>query len=196
MKDSLAFEVHQTYPPDTSRSFWRRNRQALLRSAFLITGYTCLLVDILTPGIPWSFLAIGGLMVVWTVFLYHPQVENTVIKKLCDSLIAVCLYLFLLDSVIGGGWSGFVVPIVFFGDLILIGAYFLLFFNKRKRDFLPLFELILIGLIATLCALVGLRYLDWQMVVMGSVCMALLILCFALFSKPLCAELRKKFHTR
>ena len=34
----------------------------------------------------------------------------------------------LLDSVLGGGWSGFVVPIVFFGELIVTGGYFLLFF--------------------------------------------------------------------
>ncbi len=186
--------VRLTYPPTTALSFWRRNRRALWRSAFFLTGYACLLVNLLTGGMPWSLIAIGGLTVLWVVFLYHPQVENTPIKKLCDSAIAVCLYLFLLDSVIGGGWSGFVVPIVFFGDLVIIGSYFLLYFQKRKRDFLPLFELILAGLVITLCELVGLRYLDWPMIVVGGVSLGLLALSLALFWKPLGAEFQKKFH--
>ena len=123
------------------------------------------------------------------------QVEATPIKKLCDTALAVCLYLFLLDSVVGGGWSGFVVPIVFFGELIVTGGYFLLFFHKRKRDFLPLFELILIGLVGTLLSLAGLKRLDWPMIVVGGVSLGLLLLSFLLFRKPLWLEIRKKFHT-
>ncbi|MEG1471607.1 MAG: DUF6320 domain-containing protein [Clostridia bacterium] len=187
-------KVRLSYPPNPKSSFWRRNRQALLRSGFLLAGYACLLVNLLGRGMPWSLIVIGGLMVFWVIFLYHPQVENTVIKKLCDSLIAVCLYLFLLDSVLGGGWSAYVVPIVFFGDLIVICGYFLLFFTKQKRNFLPLFELLLAGLVITLCTWVGFRFLDWPMIVVGSVSLGLLALCMALFWKPLGTELRKKFH--
>ncbi|MEG0124553.1 MAG: hypothetical protein RR816_00595, partial [Clostridia bacterium] len=82
-------KVRLSYPPNPKSSFWRRNRQALLRSGFLLAGYACLLVNLLGRGMPWSLIVIGGLMVFWVIFLYHPQVENTVIKKLCDSLIAV-----------------------------------------------------------------------------------------------------------
>ena len=186
--------VHLTYPPATALSFWKRNRQALWRSLFLLLGYSCLLINLLAGGMPWSLIVIGGLMVTWVVLIYRPQVENTVIKKLCDSLIAVCLYLFLLDSIVGGGWSGFVVPIVFFGDLVLIGSYFLLFFKKRKRDFLPLFELLLAGVVITLCELVGFHYLDWPMVVVGGVSLGLLVLSLALFGQPMREEFQKKFH--
>ena len=187
--------VHVTYPTGTSQSFWKRNRQALWRSAFLLAGYVCLIVDLLTPGIAWSLIAIGGLMVVWVAVLYRPQVEDTPIKKLCDSAIAICLYLLLLDSVIGGGWSAFVVPIVFFGELIVVGGYFLLFFQKRKRDFLPLFELFLIGLVGTLLALAGAEQLNWPMIVAGGVSLGLPVLSLLLFWKPLTREIRKKFHT-
>ena len=113
--------VHITYPPNTSQSFWRRNRQALWRSAFVLAGYLCLIINLLTQGPAWSLIVIGGLMTVWIALIYQPQVEATPIKKLCDTALAVCLYLFLLDSVVGGGWSGFVVPIVFFGELIVTG---------------------------------------------------------------------------
>ena len=186
--------VRLTYPPQTPLSFWRRNRLSLWRSAFLVAGYVCLIVNLLTGGIPWSFIVIGGLMLFWIVFLYRPQVENTLIKKFSDILIAVCLYLFLLDSVLGAGWSGFVVPIVFFGDLIMIGLFFLLSFGRQKRNFLPLFELILVGLVSTLLALTGVRELNWPMIVVGGVSLGLLILCLVLFWKPMSAELRKKFH--
>ena len=77
----------------------------------------------------------------------------------------------------------------------MTGGYFLLFFHKRKRDFLPLFELILIGLVGTLLSLAGLRQLDWPMVVVGGVSLGLLVLSFLLFRKPLWREIRKKFHT-
>ena len=187
--------VHATYPPNTPQSFWRRNRHALWRSAFVLAGYLCLIINLLTGGQAWSLIVIGGLMTFWVAFIYQPQVEATPIKKLCDTALAVCLYLLLLDSVLGGGWSGFVVPIVCFGELIVTGGYFLLFFHKRKRDFLPLFELILIGLVGTLLALAGLKRLDWPMIVVGGVSVGLLLLSFLLFRKPLWLEIRKKFHT-
>ena len=66
-------------------------------------------------------IAIGGLCVVWVAFVYRPMVEHTLIKKLSDVSIAVCLYLFLLHAILQQGWSNFVVPIVFFSDLLLIG---------------------------------------------------------------------------
>ena len=34
--------VHATYPPNTPQSFWRRNRHALWRSAFVLAGYLSL----------------------------------------------------------------------------------------------------------------------------------------------------------
>ena len=187
--------VHATYPPNTPQSFWRRNRQALWRSAFVLTGYLCLIINLLTGGRAWSLIVIGGLMTFWVTFVYQPQVEATPIKKLCDTALAVCLYLLLLDSVVGGGWRGFVVPIVFFAVLIVTGGYFLLFFHKRKRDFLPLFELILIGLAGTLLSLAGLKRLNWPMIVVGVVSLGLLSLSFLLFRRPLWLEIRKKFHT-
>lgn len=187
--------VHITYPPGTPQSFWRRNRQALWRSAFVLAGYLCLIINLLTGGRAWSLIVIGGLMTFWVTFVYQPQVEATPIKKLCDTALAVCLYLLLLDSVVGDGWRGFVVPIVFFAELIVTGGYFLLFFHKRKRDFLPLFELILIGLAGTLLSLAGLKRLNWPMIVVGVVSLGLLSLSFLLFRRPLWLEIRKKFHT-
>ena len=84
---------------------------------------------------------------------------------------------------------------MFFGERIVTGGYFLLLFHKRKRDFLPLFELILIGLVGTLLALAGLKRLDWPMIVVSGVSVGLLLLSFLLFRKPLWLEIRKKFHT-
>lgn len=187
--------VHVTYPTAKPLSFWRRNRLSIWRGLFILAGYVCLIVNMLTGGVAWSIIVTGALMLAWIVLFYRPQVESTPIKKLCDIAIAVCLYLFLLDSVLNTDLSEYVVPIVFFGDLILIGLYFMLFFRRQKRNFLPLFELILVGLVSTLLALAGVRSLHWPMIVVGGVSLGLLILCFVFFRKPLAEELRKKFHT-
>lgn len=188
--------VRITYPAAAPLSFWHRNWLALWRSAFLLASYVCLIVNLLTGGIAWSIVVVGGLTLAWIVFFYRPQVENTLIKKLCDMLIAACLYLYLLDSVLGTSWSGFVVPIVFFGDLVFIGGLFVLSFRKQKRNFLPLFELICVGLASTLLALTGVAELSWPMIVVGGVSLGLLVVCLVPFWTPMRLELRKKFHTR
>lgn len=186
--------VHVIYPEHSRASFFRRNRISILRSVFLFAGYACLIINLLTSVFPWSLIVIGGLCVFWVALIYRPLVENTLIKKLSDTGIAVCLYLFLLDALLGTNLRDYVVPIVFFGDLILIGCLFLLFFQKQKRNFMPLFELILIGLVAMLCGLAGLRDVNWSLIVVGSVSLGLVVLSFALFPKALTLEFRKKLH--
>ncbi len=187
-------EVHRTYPEQSPRTFWRRNRKELLRSAFVITCYILVIVNLCVGGMPWALIAIGGMGVFWVAFNKRPLVEITLIKELSHIGVAVCLYLFLLDAILGQGWSDFVAPIVFFGDLVVLGFLYLAFFKKQKRNFLPLFELILTGLIAMLCGLVGLRDVNWPLIVVGSVSLGLSVLSAALFFKPIAEEFRKKFH--
>ncbi len=187
-------QVKVTYPQLSPRSFWRRNRLELARSLFGTLSYLCLLINLLTGGTAWSLAAVGGLAVAWITFFYKPLVENTVIKKMTDIGSAVCLYLFLLDWLFGGGWSGLVTPIVFFADLIIAGTYFLTFFRKEKRNFLPLFELMLVGLVAIFCGLVGWRLLNWPLFVVGGVSLALAALTLALHFREISAEIMKKVH--
>ena len=187
-------QVHVTYPELARQSFWRRNRRELWRGMFAFAGYACGLVNLAVGGTPWALAAIGGLAVLWVAVFYKPLVENTAIKKITDVGIAACLYLFLLDEVLGGGWSALVVPIVLFADLIVAGTFFLAFFKKEKRNFLPLFELTLGGFVAILTGLVGWNKLDWPLIVVGSVSMALVVLTAALHWKEIKVEFRKKMH--
>lgn len=194
-KGATELLIHRIYPQCKPGNFFKRNRQDLLRSGFMTAGYTCLIVNLLTGGMPWSLIAIGGLGVAWIAFVYRPMVEHTLIKKLSDISIAVCLYLFLLDAILEQGWSDFVVPIVFFSDLLLIGFIYLAFFKKQKRNFMPLFELLLAGIVAILLSLTGiLRGPDWPQIVMGSVSLGLLVLSVILFPKDVLRELHKKMH--
>ena len=187
-------QVHVTYPELTPHSFWRRNSRELMRGIFVFLAYACGLINIVIGGIPWAVGAIGGLMVLWVAFFYRPLVEHTAIKKMTDVGAAVCLYLFLLDWVFGGGWSSFVVPIVLFAGLIIAGTFFLAYFKKQKRNFLPLFELTLGGFVAIFCGLVGWSRLDWPLIVVGSVSLALVVLTAALHWKEIRVEFRKKMH--
>ena len=192
--DIPPMQVHVTYPALTARSFWHRNSRELIRGLFMLLGYACGLINILTGGIPWSLAVIGGLAVFWIAVLYKPLVENTIIKKITDVGCAVCLYLFLLDWIFGGNWSGFVAPIVFFADLIIAGTYFLAYFKKEKRNFLPLFELSLAGLVAIFCGMVGWSKLDWPLIVVGSVSLGFVVLTIALHFRVIWVEFSKKIH--
>lgn len=187
-------QVHITYPELTQHSFWRRNRRELARGLFVLLAYACGVVNLAVGGKAWSLAAIGGLAVLWIAVFYKPLVENTIIKKITDVGGAVCLYLFLLDGIFGGNWSGFVTPIVFFAALIIAGTYFLAYFKKEKRNFMPLFELILAGFVAIFCGLVGWRKLDWPLIVVGSVSLALVVLTVALHFHAFTRELKKKIH--
>lgn len=188
------FQVHKTYPELTPHSFWRRNRRELARTAFAFIAYACALVNVCVGGDVWSLAAIGGMMVLWIAVFYRPLVENTAIKKITDVGAAVCLYLFLLDGIFGGNWSGFVAPIVFFADLIVAGTYFLAYFKKEKRNFLPLFELSLAGLVGIFCGLVGWRRVDWPLIVVGAVSLTLVVLTVALHWREIRVEFSKKIH--
>ncbi|MCE5343050.1 MAG: DUF6320 domain-containing protein [Eubacteriales bacterium] len=192
--EKTPMQVHVTYPQLPPHSFWRRNRRELTRALFAFLAYACALVNLCVGGIPWSLAAIGGLAVIWIVFFYRPLVENTRIKKMTDVGAAICLYLFMLDWIFGVNWSGFVALIVFFADLIIAGTYFLAYFKKEKRNFLPLFELMLGGLVAIFCGLVGWSRLDWPMIVVGSVSLALAILTVALHFTAIRREIQKKIH--
>ena len=187
-------EVKVTYPVVKKKNFFVRNAYDLWRALFTIVAYTCLIIDMLTPGIHWSLIVIGGLCVLWIAFLYRPQVENTLIKKGCDVLVAVCLYQLLLESVIGGNWGAFVAQIVFFSMLILMGVYFLCYFRGEKRNFLPLFELLVAGMVSTLIMLCCRIRLSWPMIVVGSVSLGIQLLMLILYWKPMLHEYHKKFH--
>ena len=189
-----AMKVHITYPELTPHSFWRRNRRELTRGLFVFLAYACGVVNVAMGGKPWALAAIGGLGVVWIGVFYRPLVENTAIKKITDVGGAVCLYLFLLDWIFGGNWSGFVTPIVLFADLVLAGTYFLAYFKKQKRNFLPLFELTLGGFVAIFCGLVGWSRLDWPLIVVGAVSLALVTLTAALHWRAIGEEFKKKLH--
>lgn len=187
-------EVKVTYPVVKKKNFFVRNAYDLWRALFTVIAYTCLIIDMLTPGIHWSLIVIGGLCVLWIAFLYRPQVENTLIKKGCDVLVAVCLYLLLLESVIGGNWGTFVAQIVYFGMLVLMGIYFLCYFRGEKRNFLPLFELLVAGMVSTLIMLCCRIQLSWPMIVVGSVSLGIQLLMLILYWKPMLHEYHKKFH--
>lgn len=187
-------EVHVTYPATKKKNFFVRNAHDLWRALFTVISYVCVIVDMLTPGIHWSLIVIGGLCVLWIALLYRPQVENTLIKKGCDVLVAVCLYLLLLESVIGGNWGTFVAQIVYFGMLILMGVYFLFYFRDQKRNFLPLFEMLVAGMVSTLVMLCCRIRLSWPMITVGSVSLGIQLLMLILYWKPMMHEYHKKFH--
>ena len=187
-------KVQRIYPEQKTTSFWKRNRQELLRAAFLLLIYLCLFLNLLLGGIPWSLIVIGGLCVLWVAFLYRPLVEHTLIKKLSDVSIVVCLYLFLLSALLKGNWGWLVGTIVFFADIIAIGLFYLLFFKKQKRNFMPLFELIFVGLGLVLVYWLQSGTLGWEEIVLAAVSLGIMGLIWSFFPREVALEVKKKLH--
>ncbi len=188
-----SFPVENIYPT-ASHHFGKKHVRILMRNLCLLTAYVCVLVNAIVGGFVWSVIVLGALMVAWVAFLYRPMLENTLIKKLCNTLTAVCLFLILLDDVLGTSWAYFVVPIVFWGNLLIIGLLFVIFFRKQKRNCMPLFEAMTAGMAVTVLTLLIFGEINWPFIVLGSVSLGMMVLFLILYWSTLRFEFRKRWH--
>jgi hypothetical protein len=62
-----------------------------------------------------------------------------------------------------------------------MGIYFLCYFRGEKRNFLPLFELLVAGMVSTLIMLCCRIRLSWPMIVVGSVSLGIQLLMLVLY---------------
>ncbi len=180
-------------PAPNLRLIWRR-----VLTLILICGCAaCGIVNLCVGKAPWSLYAIGGGVVFWAVFLYHPMVEQSLIKKFTLCILSACGYLILIDFLSGGPvhWSKLVVPIVLFSLLILFILVFFIRFKRQKHNVFPLSWVFLISLAVILAAAFGLHLsFTWPIIVLAALDGLLLLLSLVLYLKPIAREFYKKFH--
>lgn len=179
-------------PAPNLRLAWRR-----VATLFLIFAcFACGIVNLCVDGSPWALYVIGGAVVFWTAFLYHPIVEQTTLKKITLCVLSVCGYLILVDFLSGGvHWSKLVVPIVLFSLLIFFILFFFIRFKRQKHNVFPLSWVFLISLAVILAAAFGLHLsFTWPVIVLAALDGLLLILSLCLYLKPIVREFHKKFH--
>lgn len=181
----------------------RLNLKLLFRKfsslSLFLSCLVCGIVNLCVGKTPWSLYVFGGVLVFWAIFLYHPLVEYSLIRKITTVLLCVCAYLICIDW-LGHGyhWSLLVVPIILFSVFFLTIVIFFLSFKKQKHNIFPLYQIFLLSLVAILCAACNLFSLtfSWPMIVLSALDGLLLILTLFFFRTPLLREFRKKFHNK
>jgi len=189
-------KIKSAYPPAQQKRLAAERLRYVLRWCFSVACYVCAIVNLCTGGPAWSLVVIWSIWCVWSMLISPSLVEYNRISQTAKSLMNACILLILIDTVFSSGWAEFVVPIVSFGSLIIIGILFLSDLPKQKHNIMPMVWLIVASFVAVISSLIGWPKLDWPMIVLGSTALLLLIVCVAVLRTDLLRELKKRFHTR
>ncbi len=173
--------------------------RALLSLTLFVGCLTCAIVNLCVGGSPWYLYVIGGSVLFWTIFLYQPIVEFSLLHRIAAILPAICAYLFLIDWLSGeSGFSKLVVPIVLFSVFVLCLLLFFIRFKRQKHNVFPLYSLSLLILALIIFAAVEETQMEfnWPIIVLAALDGLLLVLTTVFFFPPIAREFKKKFHTK
>lgn len=188
----MEFEI--IYPVLPPRSlFYERARRVIL-SIYAIAFAACGIINLCVGGYPWSLIVFGGQWLFWISVVERPLVEFTFLSKFSAILINVCIFLVIVDVIIGNGFSLFVVPIICFSILIVQALVFLIGFKRQKGNLMPVMMMTVVGLIALALAHVGVLEMRWPTMVLGSISIFMIVFSLGVFFRPLRLEVTKKFN--
>ncbi|HEX7714239.1 MAG TPA: DUF6320 domain-containing protein [Bacillota bacterium] len=162
---------------------------------FLIAAYCCPIINICVGGKAWSIIVLWSLWFVWNTFLTRPLVENNLISQTTHLLLNSCILLVLIEVFLSSGWAEFVVPIICFGMLVILGIIFFLDISKQKQNMMPMLWVIGGSLVAIVSAFLGWSSMNWPTIVLGSTAFALLTASIVVLRLQFILELKKRFHT-
>lgn len=188
-------KIKNTYPPEVKRSFQRRKLLNIVKWPFLIAAIACITVNICIGGKAWSAVAVCGLFVVWNMFVSTDLIEYNRISQFIKGITYSCILLTLIDLILSPGWAIIVVPIVCFGGLFISAILFYTDFERQKHNLLPMLLLAVASLIASIvCMSVFEETRNWEMIVMGSFSLVLLIVLIITLGGEFIRELKRRFH--
>ncbi len=189
-------DIEYIYPRIKKRKrFWDMVRY-ITRWVFIAMAYAAPIVNIAVGGKPWCLIVIWSLWLAWWVIFSPPLVEFNRISHTSTSLVYTCILLILIDTIYSFGWGSFVIPIVAFGTLVLIGVLFLSDITKQRQNIMPMVWLITASLLGIIASLIGWPKMNWPMITLGSTALALLMVCVVILRKDLLKELEKRFHIK
>ncbi|MGI6151449.1 MAG: DUF6320 domain-containing protein [Christensenellales bacterium] len=189
-------KIEPAYPAVQKSRLAAERLRYILRWCFSVASYVCVIVNLCVGGVAWSLVVLWSLWCVWSIFVSPSLVEYNRISQTSKSLMDVCVLLILIDTILSSGWAHFVVPIVSFGSLIVIGVLFLSDLPKQKHNMMPMVWLIAASFVAVIGSLIGWPQMGWPMIVLGSTALLLLLVCIAVLRQDLLRELKKRFHTK
>lgn len=188
-------EVNIIYPRTSSRLFGLLKFKKAVSTIFAISLIACGIVNLCVKGAPWFFYVLGAECLFWIVFVKWPLINIDFMNKITEIVLAVIVYIILLDVIEGfSGWSLEVACILCFSLSIVLSAAYFIGAKRANINVVPLMLTVVISVLASILYLT-LSDILWQAIVLGGVAIVSSVICAIFYRKPLALELKKKFHT-
>lgn len=169
----------------------------IILSCFAVGFIATFIVNLCVGGKPFCLYVLFGEFLFYVTFLHRPLVEYSFIQKLLNIALAASLMLILIDFENNTSWSTNVVTIIRFSLMGILGLTFIVGFDKRKVNPMPIlwlslgsFTILLISYFA------GVGPLDAKNIVMSLISIIIPIMGFLFYKDALIRELKKRFHTK
>lgn len=187
-------DIEIVYPLPKRLTRAREGIRKIFLWCFLAVAYSCPIINLYLGGEAWSIVVIWSMWVVWCTIITRPLVENNLMSRTVHFLLNCSILLVLIDVCLSSGWAGFVVPIVCFGLLVVMGILFFIDVSKQRQNIMPMLWIISGSLVALVIAMVGWLKMNWPTVLLGSTAFALLVVTIITLRRQFFSELKKRFH--
>lgn len=135
------------YPiPKKQSQVYRRIRN-IVRIVFLISALVCVLINLLTKGKPWSLIVLWSLFSLWQTVFSLELIEYSIFSHISSIFIYIIVLLIIIDRFIAPGWADTVVPIVFFGALLIMSIIYFATYERKDRHIYSIFVLGVISIL-------------------------------------------------
>lgn len=135
------------YPIPKKQSQVYRKIRNIVRIVFLISALVCVLINLLTKGKPWSLIVLWSLFSLWQTVFSLELIEYSIFSHISSIFIYIIVLLIIIDRFIAPGWADTVVPIVFFGALLIMSIIYFVTYERKDRHIYSIFVLGVISIL-------------------------------------------------
>ncbi len=161
---------------------------------FLVSLITCSIINLSIGGKAWMLYVLGGEIVFYFAFLNKSLIDNTFVKRFTKVVLIICAYLYLIDVLDETHWSYYVITIIGFSILIIQSTLFFSAFKNQRKKFIPMFWTSIGSVMFCILAIAKVIQMNWPIIVLGSLGIALILVMFTIFRKTIITELKKYFN--
>lgn len=183
------------YPiPERQSSFYRVMRD-IVRILFLAAAFVCVLVNVLVKGKAWSIIVVWSLFSAWRLIFSVRLVEFSVFSHFGKLSFYIVVLLILIDRFLASGWAETVIPIVLFGDLLIMLVIYYATYDRKHRHLLSITWLGLLNLIAIPYSIHSWPIENWIAFAFLAASFLLFVVLIIIDRKDLIYELKVRFMT-
>ena len=189
-------KINITYPKVPKKVFQRRKVLKIMRWPFIFTAIISPIVNILFGGPSWSILVIAGLYMLWHLLIQTDLIEYNRISQFIKFSIYTCIMILLIDLILVGGWALEIISIINFVALFVSAILLFTDFNRQKQNMLPIFFLIIIGLVWATVGLISMNISSWILIVLASLSALFLLTIIIILKEDFIRELKCRLHLK